>query len=216
MGRGLVFGWRCLLAGGEVVEGRLVRFLLITILSMFDTTTFTRAAIENRLISSRANRPLINTTIVIRNAARKSIASVSNCFGRDITSGTALLFGCINCGSRGGGVARGNTSISLNTVPVRPSTIVLGSMIVASSVTITHGAPITMSAISPMFVRSGVNSRRLPRVLGSAPNICTSGRKNNFNSSGVGVHNFGSRCITVVVGNMPVGKVRGRGMCVDG
>lgn len=195
--------------GSGVVEGRLGRFLLLTILAVyFATATITRKAMGNGMMSTRGGRPLVNTAMSIDNAALNAMASVSNGFILGLaSSGTALRFGCLKCRSGAVGIARGN-GISLKAVTLSLSTGALKSIIVASSVTMTHGAPITMAALTPRFVRRGLNARRFPRVLGSAPNMCTAGRNNTCNSSGVGVHNFGDRGVTIVMGNVPVGSVR--------
>lgn len=111
-------------------------------------------AIGNRIIS-RGNRPVVNTGIVIRNAAGNVVASLSNGFSLRYPMNSALGADCVNCLTQAIGMAKGVGTLG---VALGRSARALSRMII-----------INCNAVGGSSLANSITSIGTRRVVGQGP-----------------------------------------------
>lgn len=140
-----------------------------------------------KAVVSRANRPVVKMSILIRKAAAKAIASLSKGFMLRIPTGTALIVSCVKCGARGVGMNDRRTF----TVGVRDSGRILSRMImIKCNIMGGHSLAKSISSMGTKSVRGATSDGTVRTVRTGIPNLSVRRDDNRTNSNvGVGLHN---------------------------
>lgn len=167
--------------------------VLALLLKLFlSTNTCTRRVSIGKAMGSRANRPIVNTGILMGKAAGKIVASISKGFGISTSGGNMLMVDFINCIARRMPITRGRVMVILGR-----SARLLSRIIMLKCNTGAHGRSLSTSinmmdgarrlTTHPMASARNVLRKRLTNIAVATSN------NSPASSPGVIVHNRNSR-----------------------
>lgn len=190
--------------GERVVFGEVTLFIKKTVLDY--KMTFTRASIANGMMTSRSNRPIVNTSVGMTNAGANAIASISKGFDLGIPTNSGLRVACVNVGPRaigtdsGVGVTLASSGGSLSRIVIANCNGFGGSSFANTTTSVSATG---LDSIPSLSIRSGLSN--------GVPKISVSSFSNRPNTVGcVHVHNVNSVGTNgsplVIVSNAPIGS----------
>lgn len=146
-------------------------------------------ALINAIASTSANRALVNMGIVVGNAARNAIASLSKGFSVRMANGSRVRVSCVNCGAR---AVRIN-SLNVLGIGVRKSGRILSRIIIINT-NARGGMSVANTVATARNVRLGTPASSLADSLTNGlTNIVSAGDDNRPNSASTFcVHNVGA------------------------
>ena len=100
----------------------------------------------------------------------------------------------------------------IGTIALRPDEVVLGDVVVTSSVAIRRKTPVALSVIEPEQIEYKLGTQEFPEILKSTPSVYATKQGGGFGDSRVNVRGFESANVAVMINGVPMNDMEWGGI----